>query len=141
LGAFLFFVCPAQLRKDTAIHASPVTDGKDEDRVCFGNMLSMEVGARGYTVVSRARDADYTLITTLSVDNSENNPESAADTEGESEGGTDSVGDEANKPCTVLHTGINGGKDGHAIAGQDLYYQNTGDTYEILPLMIFDYGS
>jgi hypothetical protein len=129
----------AQLRKETAIYVSPTTGGNDEDRRFFDEMLPMEVGARGYTVVNRSRDADYTLTATLSVEDLRGIPDGTADADGESEGETDSTDEygEADEPFNILHVGINENKDGRVIAEQDLYYRRTEDTYEILPLMIF----
>jgi hypothetical protein len=133
----------AQTRKDTAVYVTPTTGGKDEHRRFFDEMLPMEVGARGYTVVNRSRDAEYILTAALSVEDLGGNPTGRAGAEGESGAETDSTGTtdegaEADEPFNILHIGINENKDGHVVAEQDLYYRYTEDTYEILPLMIFN---
>jgi hypothetical protein len=83
----------------------------------------MEAGARGYAVVEAEKGSDYQLVGALS---QEEVPP------------PDAVEGEVYPMLNKLHLALVDNSDQHIVAEQDLYYEILEETYEILPLLVFN---
>jgi hypothetical protein len=114
------FSAHSQSRSDTSIYVPLPGGGDAVSRSFFLENLKMEVGARSYAVVEREEGADYVLSGSLS-------QEELSDDESSSL-----------PMINKLHLVLVDKSDGHIVAEQDLYYEVLEETYEILPLLVFN---